>query len=581
MTLVQHIGKLNQFILASAVSLPWLAVCAFIFLSTAAEAQDKTWEKEGEGEIKDVQIEIVKDRKILLPKANRNFDKVPPRPFEPVKPTIVYDLKNFKFATPDYKPSVRPLKLQSEELSKIYGNYISGGLGNYPSFFFEAAVTTKRDKDKFMGAHLYNRSFGSGPVDGNNSAAAATQLQVFGKSMGKDVTVSGEANYENRGTYFYGYKPVVDVDRDKIRQTYTQFGLSVGIENTKTGDFNYSLRGGYSNLQDHYRANEGELSLDFKSNYVIDESSKILVDADYALISRKDSAINTTRHLFRIRPAYQFSPMENLLLTTGVNIAFQNDQYNGSKDFHLYPHVKAEYALSPSMGVYGMVTGDMDKVNLHSLVAENLWLDSNIPIYHTNRSLEMRGGIVGKLGRKISVGAGFSVAAMKNYYYYINVRDNFNPAGVNVGVPFDKFSLVYDGNTKRLNPFAEISFAHADVATVSLRADYFSYETAGLQQALHRPTYRISANSRFNIYEKIVFEAGFIAQGGMKSLDPISNTIISLDGAFDLNMKVRYFLSKQVSAFVQLNNMLSSKYPLYQSYPARGFQALAGVSWSF
>jgi outer membrane receptor protein involved in Fe transport len=70
-----------------------------------------------------------------------------------------------------------------------------------------------------------------------------------------------------------------------------------------------------------------------------------------------------------------------------------------------------------------------------------------------------------------------------------------------------------------------------------------------------------------------------IAQGGMKA--QTGPTPTTLDPAFDLNVKTRYFISKQFSAFVALNNILSNKYPLYLGYPARGFQVLAGVSWSF
>ncbi len=565
---------------------PQIAKFGFLFLavfvlSFHAHGQEG-WEKEGEGEIKDVQYEIIVNKKITLPRAARNFEKVPPRPFEPIKPGITYDSKNFRFATPDYKPVIRPLKLKQEELSKVYGNYLSAGFGNYASSFLEGSMTTKRDKNKFLGAHVYNRNFGKGPVGEKNSAASTLQVQLFGKSMGKDVTVSGDANVESRETYFYGYNPVVEVDRNKIRQLYNVYSLNAGIENTKVSDFNYSLKGGFSYLHDHYNASESEVSLLFNSTYKINEISKFLLNADYFLITRKDSLFNgTPRHLLRIRPSYQFTPFENLLVTAGLNVALQNDQYPGSKDIHVYPNVKAQYALSPSMELYGIVTGDIDKVNLHTLSTENLWVNSNIPITHTNRALEFRGGLTGKIGRKIAVGAGFSLAALKNYYYYLNVRDNFNPAGSQVGTPVDKFNVVYDQDTKRLNPFAEINYAHAETFNLGLRGDYFSYGTDVLPEAWHRPTYRVSATSRLNLYDKISLEAGFIAQGGMKALDPVSNLTVSLDPAFDLNMKTRYFLSKQFSAFVQMNNILSNKYPLYLNYPARGFQVLGGVSWSF
>ncbi len=558
--------------------------CFILFLcihSSQAHAQEQ-WEKEGEGEIKDVEIEIVKDRQITLPRANRNFDKVPPRPYEPIQPVITYEFKKFRFVTPDYNPAIRPLKLKSEELPRMYGNYLSAGFGNYASLFLEGSFTTKRDKNKFLGASIATRRFGKGPVDEKNSAGSNTQIQIFGKSMGSVITLKGDVGYENRGTYFYGYNPALEVDREKIRQVYDIFSVNAGIENTKPGDLNYSLTGGYSHLSDHYKATEGETSLTLKSIYKLGENSKFILNADYFLINRKDSLISSPiRHLLRAKPAYQFAPIEKLLLTAGVNMALQNDQYDGSKDFHAYPHLRAQYELSPAMEVYGVATGDIDKVNLHTLSAENLWIDSNIPVYHTNRAFEFQGGLKGKIGRRFAFNAGVSAATLKNYYYYLNVRDNLDPAGNAVGIVFDKFNAVYDKNTQRINPFGEISYAHAETFTLGIRGDYFNYDTDVLLEAWHRPTYRVSINSRYNLFEKISIDASFIAQGGMKAFDPANNEVVTLPEALDLNLKGRYFFSKQISAFVQFNNILSSNYPLFLNYPVRGFQVLGGISWSF
>jgi len=109
MRLINIRYSLNRFFISILIT-----GCCVISVS----AQEK-WEKEKEkeGEIKDVEFEIVKDRQIVLPRANRNFSKVPPRPYEPIKPAITYEFKYFNFITPDYRPNVRPLKLQQESLS--------------------------------------------------------------------------------------------------------------------------------------------------------------------------------------------------------------------------------------------------------------------------------------------------------------------------------------------------------------------------------------------------------------------------------------------------------------------------------
>jgi hypothetical protein len=67
----------------------------------------------------------------------------------------------------------------------------------------------------------------------------------------------------------------------------------------------------------------------------------------------------------------------------------------------------------------------------------------------------------------------------------------------------------------------------------------------------------------------------------MKSMDPVTDTEVKLDAAFDLNFKTEYLFSKSFSAFVQLHNITSNKYPIFLNYPVRGFQLMAGITWSF
>ncbi|HQQ83350.1 MAG TPA: hypothetical protein PK059_09155 [Cyclobacteriaceae bacterium] len=544
--------------------------------------QPEGWEKADQGEIKDVEIQIVKDRKIVLPVANRGFEKVPQRPYEPIQPAITYQPVNFTFTTSDYKPTVRPLKLSQEEIAPLYGNYLSAGAGNYGSLFAEGAISTKRDRNKFLSAHLINRSFGTGPVDGKNSASSAGLGEIFGKWMGSAVTVSGRAGADWMGLYFYGYQPATDFNRDNLRQTWTNYQLQIGLENTKPGDFNYKLTGSFGFLQDHYRTSESQSSVALTSTYRIADNKRVIIDGDLFFISRKDSMItNADRQLFRVKPSYQFEPLQGLQVTAGANVAIQSDSYAGSKSVHVYPNLKAVYNLTSALQAYGWVTGDIDKVALNDLRKENTWVDSNLPITNTNRALEFRTGLQGKLGRQVSVHAGVAMASLKNLYFYQTIRDNLTPGGANAGVVFDKFMLVYDRDTRRVNPFAEVSLGTASAFYFLLRGDYFTYDTDILLDAWHRPTYRVSTQARYNLYDKITVEAGLVAQGGVKTFDPGSNTIKSLDPALDMSVKARYFVSKQVSAFLHGNNLLSSKYPLYQSYNSRGTQVLLGVSWSF
>jgi len=145
-----------------------------------------------------------------------------------------------------------------------------------------------------------------------------------------------------------------------------------------------------------------------------------------------------------------------------------------------------------------------------------------------------------------------------------------------------KFDIVYDdGNTQRINLFGELGYNKNEIVRFSLRGDYYGYSTDKQAEALHKPTYRLRANSSFNIYQKLLLNIGFVGQGGMKSFNNETNGIVNLNPGIDLNVKADYFLSPQVSIFLKFENILSNDYPLYLNYPVRGFQAMGGVSWSF
>jgi hypothetical protein len=105
---------------------------ALILMSFTPTFAQQEW---GDGEMQDVEIEIVKDRQITLPKANRLFQKIPPRPVEPIKPEITYSFKAFNFSTPELNPALRPLRLKAEEPVQSYRGYVSAGYGNYACDF--------------------------------------------------------------------------------------------------------------------------------------------------------------------------------------------------------------------------------------------------------------------------------------------------------------------------------------------------------------------------------------------------------------------------------------------------------------
>jgi hypothetical protein len=538
-------------------------------LTTYAQKPDD-WE--GDGEIEAMEIEIVKERQITLPKANRNFDKVPPKPSEAsIKAPVTYDFQSFSFQAPQINPQVRPLKLKPESSPDIYGGFLRLGYGNYASPLIEGYINNKKDKNKLIGARIYHHSSGKGPVDGKNSGSGTTSLSLYGRSLSDAIALSGNFGIENRTTHFYGYPQGEPIGKDSLKQSFNLIKLGGELSNAKNSDLSYKLGANFSYLADKYDARESEVNLVFKSSYEVDDDSKIDLKADYTVISRKDNKIDAKpRSLFTVAPSYEFLPIEDLKLSIGLIAAVENDTID-SKSVHVYPNFKATYPLSPSVDAVGYMTGGMEKVSLQTLSNENLWLAPNVAIFHTNKVLDFGVGLNARLGNKVAAHAGLGTSLLKNWYSFVNKESD--PS---------KFNTVYDrGTTKRTNLYVALSYVQSEMAKFMLRGDFYGYNAGDLSEVWHRPTTKLTANASINVYQKLIFTADIVAQGGMKALDPETDNVVKLDGAFDLNFKAEYLFSPSFSFFVQLNNITSNKYPLYLNYPVRGFQGLAGITWSF
>ena len=54
-----------------------------------------------------------------------------------------------------------------------------------------------------------------------------------------------------------------------------------------------------------------------------------------------------------------------------------------------------------------------------------------------------------------------------------------------------------------------------------------------------------------------------------------------IDPIFDFNLGMEYRFTKKLSAFVDVNNILSKNYEIWGNYHVQGINVMAGVTYSF
>ena len=535
-----------------------------------AKAQEG-WENDGE--IEDIEIEIVKDREINLPKANRQFDKIPPSNTTIQKDKLEYFFQSMDFKLPDLNVRVRPLKMKSQKLSKLYGNYVKAGFGNYVTPYLEGYVASKRDKERMYGAHLYYLNSQRGPVNDEASGSGRFDLDLFGKLFHDDFTVGGELGFRNRSYHFFGFEPDPNVIQVLEEQRFNNFYLSTSIENTDAdARVQYFAGLKFDYLTDDFDATESEVQFDFRGKYQLGDLTSINLNSDLDLITQKDDLIEAgTRTIFRITPTIHFQ-YEGFKIQAGFNAVYENDTLGDSEELHFYPEARASYDLTQSFQVYAGIRGDIVKNTLRQLTTENPFLGPNTAAYNQNKTFEFYGGIEGKLTSKFGFGAGVSAASYKNMYFFINDA-----------ISEQKFIAAYaEDNTGVFNVFGELSYNTEEKLRLSLRGDVFAYDTPdAFEKAWHKPNYKLTVISSYNLFDKFLFGGEIYALGGLQALDVATGRSIDLDAAFDVNLNAEYLVSSQISTFVRFNNIFGQQYELLNNYPSRELQVMVGATYSF
>ncbi len=521
-------------------------------------------------QLEDANVIIEKDRTIELPKANRKFEQAPPVPVKSDEgQNLNYDFKNLNFRLSTVDPQIRVFTIKEEPLDKLYGNYVKLGLGNYATSYAELFSNNKRNENLSAGVHFRHLSSLRGPVDGKNSATASNELSAFGKYFSKPVTFSGGIKYHRDKYHFYGYDPAAEVSKDTLKQVFNGLVLNLDMQdNFIDSDISVKLNTNFRLLGDSFDAREQQFNMNFNLGYRLSDEMSADVESDLLLSNYKNiGSIN--RSLFRIKPSFTFQIDELFTVQAGFNVVYENDTTRNKENVKFYPFARADYQLTNNIQLYGRIGGDMIANTLYSFTRENPYISQNVGLLHTNKTMEISGGIKGNLLKELAFDAGFSLGSYRAMPFYIN-----DPSDTT------KFNIIYDQEgVTQFNLFTELILNPSEVFRVSFRGDYFGYDTQQFQEAWHKPKYKVGLSGYYNIYNKIAVTSDLYFMGGMKGL--MKDQVIKLDSFADLNLKFDYLFSDRFAAFLSFNNILGKNYQLYLNYPSQGLLVMGGISYAF
>jgi hypothetical protein len=542
------------------------------------------------GEIDNKEITVEKSRSIQLQPASRLVSPMP----APVAPTtsraLTYQFedRNLTIGDPKGQPAVLPTNATQAELPPVFHNYVKLGGGNYNSFFGEGFASLNTKSNYAVEVSARHLSSGIGPVDGANSARNDTKISVAGKYLTETTKLTGDLGYDRSAYSFYGYggRPAgpgraaqgwagAEVSRDSIRQRLNRVSFGLGLENLDADQaIDYSLKTKVTLLNDYYSASETDWATHLKTSIGIAETGQsarivALLDAD-AFVTQRTDGFTDNRNLFRIAPTFKYtSPL--LTVTAGVRVANETDRRPGINQTLAFPVLNIDLVPTGNIHVFAGVDGDIQRNTLRSLLTENQWLSARAVLANTIKTLDFYGGSQGEIG------SGFRYEGRASYALYRNLA-TFN----NSWPDTTRFFVLYDGGQSSvLTISGQLGYSLKDKFRSTLRVDAYRYGLARLVEAWGRPTLTANWTNAYMLNQKLFVTADVYFLRGIRNQNFVSGQTVTLDPITDVNLKIDYFLGRQLSAFVSLNNLLGRNYERYLYYQQQGLNFLGGISYAF
>lgn len=555
-----------------------LFTLSLLCLSTSLFAQQpRPTRPVKEGEVDNQEITVEKSRKIELPPANRLFNKIPSvKPSaDPRKLTYEFEDRKLTVGDPKINTAVLPPATTQPDETPAYTNYVKLGAGNYSSFYGEGFGGYNALPNLALEGSLRHLSSAIGPVDGKNSAQSDTRLRLTGKYLTDAFKLQGDLGFDRNAYRFYGYRRELAArpgfNPDAIRQRLNTVNFRLGLENANSENaIDYSLRTGITNLRDLFNASETDWGTNFTGSLGITDHVFALIAADAYVTQRSDGPLVDNRNLFRVKPTFKYvSPV--LTVTAGLNAVNETDKRQKINNTRAFPVVDIDVAPVANIHFFAGVDGDINRNTLRSFLADNKWLAPEVRLLNTVKSLDIYGGSKGTLG------GGFSYEGKVSYAKYRNFST------FNNGIPdTTKFAILYDGGISRvLTLSAQVAYAQKDKFRSTLKADFFRYDLDQLPEAWGRPRLAGTWTNSYVLNKKLFVTADLYFYEGIKNRNFVTGVSYTLKPIYDANVKIDYFLGKQVSAFVSINNIFGQNYQRYLYYQQQGLNFLGGISYSF
>jgi len=478
---------------------------------------------------------------------------------------------------PEYEfTPLKPARMESEYISKLYHSYLKLAFGSNLTPYGELSISNLRSKTLSIGAWVRHiSSYGNVKLQNDQkvfSGYGDTDFLLHGKKVFKKAVLSAEAGVNQDWVHAYGYNPEVDTSllRDDIRRDYLDLYGGLKIESTylDSNHLNYKFQGNYHYFKDRFKNTQNEFYFNGRLNKIFLKNKMFGLDfGGLYLGSNLDSLPEPVTYI-NFKPWYSQST-ELWRLDLALNVNLENE--SGKMVLHIYPNARFHFNVVPQyLTAFVGVKGEFESHTYRQMIAENPYQVPGLNVKGTDSKMNFFGGFNGSFSRKSAYHIRVSYSLVDQMYFFVN--DTLSGIG-------NQFYFEYD-DVEIFRVFGEVSTKIGSSAEIFLKANYYHYGMSTQARAWNKPDFDATATFRYNMRKKIMFDLDvyYIGKRYAKSYE-FARPEIGLDGFVDLNFKAEYQFTKLLSFYLRLNNILGQGYQIWNQYPVQRFSVFAGFSY--
>jgi len=506
---------------------------------------------------------------------------------------------------------LKPIKLPGDVMKKLYRNFLKIGFG-YPLTPLGELCIHNFNHSKFSYGLNANHISGWAPPIGKEMKKYAyhpfsdTRVLLFFNTFFKNQTLYTSAGYNHEVAHLYGFnrentpeslqkyydKSLRHTLKNNFHHGYAEVGIRSNFAQEEP-KLKQDVRLNYDFLYTYKKDMENYIGLTstFAYDFMFKKLNGFLhpqFDFNVAFYNNKRDNKKPTTNSYKIEfvPTLKFAVREyHIRLGVGIPIINSLDsKLKGKLKCPIYPVAELQLGILPGvLSIYAGVDGEAKYNSLKDLLYENPFLKPGIDsLRFTKTQISIFGGVKGNIVKKLNYHVSARYSRTNDMAFFILDTNSLLK---------NQFDVVYS-NVDFVNVCANLNWQVVNKLYLNLEANYWGYfNLNNIEKPWYKPNLEIALSGKYYLKEKFIFDAnmklGFGSYALVPHLDKDKDNNITtyktekMKPLLNFGLGFEYLITKRFSFFTTINNIGFQHFSKYFDFKNVGFNAIAGITYSF